>query len=78
MLLHCCNAVYIIMISLLETAIAESLLVRGTCTVHNSSSPGPTMTMTITQSMFISIACDYNFLSCYCCFCVQIVFLLTP
>ena len=44
------------MISLLETAIAESSLVHGT--VHNSSSPGPTMTMTITQSMFISIACD--------------------
>ena len=68
MSLHCCNAVYIIMISLLETAIAECSLVHGT--VHNSSSPGPTMTMTITQSMFISIACDYNFLSCYCCFCL--------
>ena len=63
------------MISLLETAIAESSLVHGT--VHISSSPGPTMTMTITQSMFI-IACDYNFLQCYCCFCVQIVFLLSP
>ena len=64
------------MISLLETAIAESSLVHGT--VHNSSSPGPTMTMTITPCRLISIACDYNFLSCYCCLCVQIVFLLSP
>ena len=42
------------MISLLETAIAESSLVHGT--VHNSSSPGPTMTMTITMSVLIIIA----------------------
>ena len=53
MLLHCCNTVYIITISLLETAIAESSLVMDG-TVHNSSSPGPTMTMTRTQSMFIN------------------------
>ena len=42
------------MISLLETAIAESSLVHGT--VHNSYSPGPTMTITL--SMLIIIASD--------------------
>ena len=62
-----CNAVFIIRISLLETAIVESSLVRGT--VHNSSSPGPTMTMTITQSMLIILSCDnitfFHFFSVY-------------